>query len=275
MKATKTSFILFICFCFGSIFNISAQNEANIDSLFSPKRLLFERQHTKFQFNLIASSGRTERKYGRVDLQSRLGWSYFLMWSQTYHFNPTWGLEYGFLIGSLPFRHKFDLKTEDFETLDFDYLEYRTSLVEFIQIPLNVIYRKPLMSNLYLQLRSGISLRYILLEGLVSGTTSLNSPPLEIKYYQSYSEFDNNFRVNFNLGSGVSWLLPNNDFLDFQIIANLSPRNYIYNDYYFFPNTPDETFGHYRSNGNYVGLSVGYTFTKVRKILRRYRRRMG
>jgi hypothetical protein len=267
----KTTIFLSIIFLFISQ-SIKAQDKETLDSLLSPRRLLFEKPHTKFQFNLITSKGRTEREYGEVDLQSRLGWSYFLMWSQTHHFNPTWGVEYGFSIGGLPRRYRFDLKTEDFEALDFDYLTYRTELIDFVQFPLNVVYRKPVSSNLYLQLRTGISLRYILLEESISRTTSLSSPPLAIRYYESYSEFDNNFRINFNLGAGISWLLPNNDFLDFQIIANLSPRNIVYNDYYFFPDTPDETFGHYLSNGNYVGVSVGYTFTKVRKILRQYRK---
>jgi hypothetical protein len=194
------------------------------------------------------------------------------MWSQTHHLNPNWGLEYGFSIGTLPLRYYIDLKAQGFEALDYDYLLYSTNTINFIQLPLNIVYRKPVSSNVFLQFRTGISLRYILLEEYITTAISLSTPPLVLTYYESYSEFDNNFRINFNLGAGISWLLPNNDFLDFQIIANLSPRNIVYNDYYFFPDTPDETFGHYLSNGNYVGVSVGYTFTKVRKILRQYRK---
>ncbi|MDX2305262.1 MAG: hypothetical protein NW226_20800 [Microscillaceae bacterium] len=124
---------------------------------------------------------------------------------------------------------------------------------------------------MYFNLYSGISLRYILLQELTVSVTAIDQTSQFIPIFDSYSSFDNTPRTNFNLGTGISWVLPHFDMLDFQLMANISPYQYIFNEYYFFPGTAQETFGRYRSRGTYIGLSVGYTFTGVRKMLKRAR----
>ncbi|MDX2305260.1 MAG: hypothetical protein NW226_20790 [Microscillaceae bacterium] len=221
--------------------------------------------------NVYLDNGNIQREFSLADLENRLGWGFSLTWLHTSQINQAWGVEWGIKVGALPWRYYYEITKGGVANFPFNDLNYGTEYVQYIQVPLQLVFRKPVKQTLYFNLYSGISLRYILLQELTVSVTAIDQTSQFIPIFDSYSSFDNTPRTNFNLGTGISWVLPHFDMLDFQLMANISPNNYIFTDYYFFPGTAYETFGRYKSKGTYIGLSVGYTFTGVRKMLKRYR----
>ncbi|MDX2302070.1 MAG: hypothetical protein NW226_04685 [Microscillaceae bacterium] len=234
----------------------------------SSEDLFFAKGHNRFVASVYVNKGKTEREYGSANLENRLGWGFSFTWLHTYHINPTLGFEWGLGYGAIPLRYYFDIKESESGDLNYGLLMYGTDYIEYLHLPIQMVFRKPITQKLYFNVRPGISVRYILLQELTLEV--INTEPY-VEIFDSYSTFDNTPRVNFNLGTGISWVLPHFDMLDFQLMANISPYQYIFNEYYFFPGTAYETFGRYKSKGTYIGFSVGYTFTGVRKMIKRAR----
>ncbi|MDX2304391.1 MAG: hypothetical protein NW226_16415 [Microscillaceae bacterium] len=255
-------FLIYYPIIYASTTMIFGQNKDQ-----SSRELFFAKSHNRFEAGVYLSGGNTEREYGTTELESRLGFGFNFTWIHTKQINNAWAIEYGLGGGALPWKYLFEIEAG--RVFEDNFIEYGTEYVLYIHAPLQGVYRKPIRENVYLNIRSGISLRYILEEILTVGVTAIDENSNLTPIFRAYNEFDNAFRVNFNLGIGVSWVLPYFDMLDFQLRANISPRQYIFNDYYFFPGAADETFGHYRSRGTYVGLTVGYIFTRVRKMIKR------
>ncbi len=250
---------------------IVSSEAQEIDHLLTPERLLYVKGHDRLMFSTFLGGGKVERVYGEEELEERVGVGFSFTWLHTYHFNKNWGIEWGLSYGGLPWRFYYETEPER-GGLPYSSLNYHTFLNEYIALPLQAVFRTPIKPKLFLGIRSGVSIRYILLQELTGGGSSIQEDNSVIRVFDSESEFDNNFRTNFNLETGLSWLLPHHDMVEFQLIANISPRDFMKTRYYFFPGTEDETFGYYTSKGSYVGFSVGYTFTKIRKLYREYRK---
>lgn len=75
--------------------------------------------------------------------------------------------------------------------------------------------------------------------------------------------------LSFKLGSGIQWVLTNQNVLSIGIVAHLSTRNFVQGNYRVsLPNQP-ATVGTLRANGSYVGIVAAYSLT------RKFRKRIG
>ncbi|GAB4397745.1 MAG: hypothetical protein OHK0053_14830 [Microscillaceae bacterium] len=160
------------------------------------------------------------------------------------------------------------MDTAQVTSLPFNYPNLSNDYIEFIQFPLSALYRNAIHKNLWIEAEAGLSLRYILIEYLEI-THSYDDGSRQQDIFGSYSTFDNRFLPNLQLSFGVLWRLPHYHLLNAKILYNHSFNNIIFNEYVFFPFSPDRSNGRYFTNGSYLSLSVGYIFTKAKKIYRR------
>lgn len=255
--------------CALMLFQITHLKAQKIEKATQAWKLLFEKTHTKFQLSGILGRGKINVNYGDARLENVLGVGVSVLWTQIKNFSPRWGLLYGFQGGGFPKRYKFHFTEKEFNFLQYSIFTDNNVLIPFISVPIQAIYRYPLQPKTYFTIEGGISFRFILEELFSLGFSNNNG---RIYYLYSESEFNNNWQLNFNLNIGVSYLLPNHDFIDFRIISNYSPKNVIYNEYYLLYNTSGQTYGSYTGNASHVGISLGYTFTKVRKQMREHKK---
>ena len=84
-----------------------------------------------------------------------------------------------------------------------------------------------------------------------------------------YSNNDVNPWISFPINAGHSWLLKNNNLLQFAICSNFSFTKYVNGTYQV--NIPGQplTEGKYSSTGSYIGLSMNYVFTNANYRLRK------
>jgi hypothetical protein len=81
----------------------------------------------------------------------------------------------------------------------------------------------------------------------------------------------NNLRpwVNYNIGGGYSFLLRNNNFLQFNLLANFSNKKMVNGIYQINVTGKPTSSGLYSVNLSYIGLSISYNFTGANKRLRK------
>ncbi|NJL12929.1 MAG: hypothetical protein HC913_07985 [Microscillaceae bacterium] len=203
-----------------------------------------------------------------MQLRDHLVVNFFFAWHKRLNFGQKWGLSFGFGGGAIPWRNSFEVDTAQVTSLPFNYPNLSNDYIEFIQFPLSALYRNALHKNLWIEAEAGLSLRYILIEYLEI-THSYDDGSLQQDIFGSYSTFDNRFLPNFHLGTSLLWRMPHYHLLQFSLMYNYSPNNIIFNEHALFPASPDYSTGQYFTNGSYLGLSVGYIFTKAKKIYRR------
>lgn len=231
---------------------------------------LFKKAHLKFQLNTFTSSGEVTLFYGDVQLSTQRGGGVSAVITQQHHLSNSWSFLYGLEYGGIPMNIKRFFSTSSFSSLDEDVLVFSKMLNPYLAIPINVLYRTPLTKKTFLHFQGGTCFRYIT-DSSLSGTfaISFNRTGTNTVTRAFNHQYDNQFRLNYNFGIGVSVLTKRYDFIDIQVITHISPRVYLAQNEQHFLDLPEETSDQYRSNGSYIGVSVGYTFTKVHKQMKK------
>lgn len=238
------------------------------DSLLKSEDLLFKFNHHTLFFESFLSKGNISKSMGKADLANKLGVGFTGGWLYTYNLSRKFAIETGLSVGVLPIRYSFNLDSNSYN-VPYNYYNYGTQYIEFVSIPLNLVYRQKLKNKLLLNIRAGLRFRKIILEDL---EVEYLAESQRILYLHSL--FDNSFRINYRIGLGISKLLTNSHLIELQLIYNLSVHNVIDADYIFLATSLNDnltTIGKYKSKGSYLGLNLSYTFTKVNKYLKRLR----
>lgn len=113
---------------------------------------------------------------------------------------------------------------------------------------------------------------------MLGGVTFRYSPYIEEneehRFFSTYfrMQFETNpgkkVWLNYNVGGGYSLLLKNKQILSAGLYANLSFTSFAKGQYQFtVPNKPVVE-GKYKVNGSYIGLSIGYIFTRTNKHIK-------
>ena len=119
-------------------------------------------------------------------------------------------------------------------------------------------------------LAAGMSLLFNFLDG--SGSSSgyvVDYPNGGIKRYLTfYHEFNNKGRpwFNFHISGGHEWILKSKNIFQANLKLNYSPINPTTGTYQFATGVQPDLSGTYGVSGSYIGLSLGYIFTRTKKV---------
>ncbi len=118
---------------------------------------------------------------------------------------------------------------------------------------------------------AGINVRYYpddLSDGTGSFYPDINGQNVEV--FDLNLTIGNNYRpwINYNIGGGYSFLLRNDNFLEFNLLANASYTKMVNGDYQVNVTGKGMSTGKYSANLSYLGLTIAYIFTGTNKRLR-------
>ncbi len=103
-----------------------------------------------------------------------------------------------------------------------------------------------------------------------TGSTYPNVNGQNVVVYEINLTIGNNYKpwINYNIGGGYSFLLKNDNFLRFNLLANFSSTKMVNGDYTITVTGKPESSGKYSANLSYLGLAIDYIFTGTNKRLR-------
>jgi hypothetical protein len=120
----------------------------------------------------------------------------------------------------------------------------------------------------FLNLIMGISLRYSLQQfDEQFEAVYESSDGSYVNFYNRQLNLGNKGKpwVDYNIGGGYSWILPNNNIFRLNILINFSNTRFVDGSYQFTVPGQPITEGRYRIKNSFMGVSIGYLFTKTNK----------
>lgn len=271
--------IILLLFCFIPIsFGLYAQENNPKKDLCNCyediQEALFSRGHWSIRGSSFLSKGRLSNQIGQYAIQNPLSFGFSGTIDYTENFGKHFGIRIGFQVGALPLKSKFSIPhpTQDW-TIDNNRLE----IYEFWAFPIELIYRRSFHKNWLANVRAGVSLRKLSIDEFSIGTLVVDDLSNERYVFQWNNRFDT-FRHQPNLifGLGVSYINKYYHLISLNLVANVSLQDITINApipngsyYVFYPDDPEKySEGQFSTKGNYVGLELSYTFTRMRaKIL--------
>ena len=194
-----------------------------------------------------------------------------------FNFNKNYSLIVGLHGGAAARGFKLFITRSDFNpNLKFDVNETpQTNRIWdfYINAPIWIEKRWLMKNNNFWSVLFGANVRYYPIRNFGEGF-GVNYPDVNGNYVQVVNINDsigNNLRpwVNYNIGGGYSFLLQNNNFLQFNLLANFSNKKMVNGVYQINVTGKPQSTGTYSANLSYVGLSLSYIFTGANKRLRK------
>ena len=194
-----------------------------------------------------------------------------------FNFNKNYSLIVGLHGGAAARAFKLFISRSDFNpNLKFDVNETpQTNRIWdfYINAPIWIEKRWLMKNNNFWSVLFGANVRYYPIRNFGEGF-GVNYPDVNGNYVQVVNINDsigNNLRpwVNYNIGGGYSFLLQNNNFLQFNLLANFSNKKMVNGVYQINVTGKPQSTGTYSANLSYVGLSLSYIFTGANKRLRK------
>lgn len=184
------------------------------------------------------------------------------------------GVKTGFQVGAYPYDWGYDLNSSydtllgsnsefysnDFSAFDRDYFGY-------INIPLQLEYRKRINATKFFLGAAGVNLKWTLSQvtnfgysAALNDTTGINILRVRTKPAETY------LSVPLSLSAGIGFVLKNKNMLVLNVKSEIGFADLITGDFIFFPGQPYKSAGTYAKKGSYIGLEVGYRLTKGREM---------
>ena len=194
-----------------------------------------------------------------------------------FNFNKNYSLIVGLHGGAAARGFKLFITRSDFNpNLKFDVNETpQTNRIWdfYINAPIWIEKRWLMKNNNFWSVLFGANVRYYPIRNFGEGF-GVNYPDVNGNYVQVVNINDSigsNLRpwVNYNIGGGYSFLLQNNNFLQFNLLANFSNKKMVNGVYQINVTGKPQSTGAYSANLSYVGLSLSYIFTGANKRLRK------
>lgn len=117
-------------------------------------------------------------------------------------------------------------------------------------------------------LSAGLSLLFSFKSGLSTTWDIIDYPNGQSKqYFTRYEQFNNNGTpwFNFHISGGHEWILKSKNIFQLILKVNYSPINPSTGTYLFTTGILPDLSGNYGTSGSYVGVSIGYIFTRANK----------
>lgn len=182
------------------------------------------------------------------------------------HFNPKYSLIVGFHAGVGGRNHHLFIPKEEFTP----HLERNIDQKDRFTRTADLYFTLPLLLERRWQHKGGNHWNI---------TAGINVRHVTESFYEYYSYYGNvnvekfilmvgNKRkpwVNYNLGGGYSWLLPNLNFFRLNLMANYSNTDMVSGEYTITVTGKEPTIGRYTANMSYIGLSGSYILTGANK----------
>jgi hypothetical protein len=259
---------------------IAQQKQEKQDSAYSIKYrsiedIRFDRGHWSLRFTSLFSKGQVNHQYGTRLMENPTGFAMAGGIDYTENFGKHWGIRIGFMRGELPVRIKFEHVLVS-QNPQFRLSHSNTARIEMWTFPIEVVYRSFLNPQWIWDIRAGVAFRSIPLDAFtVSVSVGDDDTDRQIFVFENYLD-SNQYYATFNIGVGISRVLWDNNLLNLHLVANISPNSLMPpapppgRSYYYFwdENGLPESYGTFDTKGSYIGLELGYTFTRANKRIR-------
>lgn len=219
--------------------------------------------YSKNTFSFHLSNGFNKTKYeallGDKNIKSGIGHVPKLDLDYTFSLTEHFGISLGAGIGFFPFIHKVDPQNGFKGTEGWRYIDL-VNYNPFSRLTINVKYQKWVAPKYAIKALCGIGTYKFTPLGMEISSVS----PTGIDYLIN-AEYSGNFSYNFSTAFGVDRLLKNDDLIGLSITYDFMPQSIVTGSYYLENNTKN---GSLKNNGSHLSLSLNYTFTRARKMLR-------
>lgn len=184
------------------------------------------------------------------------------------------GVKTGFQVGAYPYDWGYNLNSS-YDTIfgssaDFfstDNSAFDRDYFGYINIPLQLEYRKRINASKFFLGAAGINLKWTLSQvtnfgysAAVNDTTSLDILRVHSIPAEKY------LSVPLSLSAGIGFVLKNKNMLVLNVKSEIGFTDLITGEFVFFPGKTYKSIGTYAKKGSYIGLEVGYRLTKGREM---------
>lgn len=228
--------------------------------------------HNHFSVNFIPNlthKAKIKRTAGRAELYSRPNFGFEGGINYTHNFNKKYGFETGIHMGVVPFDVRFHMSKDEFVLpwdTDFEH-QWAEYEIVYYSFPLLFEYRKDVKPGLLFSAKLGSNLRYYP-DGSagVSIEYELDSISPTVEIFSLFADVnpDKKIALNYHLSVGIIKTL-GYGLIRMNLVCNLSFNNRrMFGGSYWFRTPDDYTEGNYQINASYIGLEIGYVFTRTK-----------
>lgn len=143
----------------------------------------------------------------------------------------------------------------------------------YVSVPVWMEKRWVIKNNSFWKVMAGVNIRFYPVRYNAYGVEEIYSDGNgnQLKVLEIDALIGNNLRpwLNYNIGGGYSFLLPNNNYLQCNLVGNFSDKKIIDGTYQINVSGKPQSTGTYSANLSYIGLSFSYTATGAKKRVRK------
>jgi hypothetical protein len=276
--SSNLKFIIAVVLIFISCHNAFSQKEKNYTDSSRPATVLFGTSAMSFSISpYLANKAKTQFLSGNYPLKTLYMPGFEAGINYHVHLNKNYSIIFGLHGGAAARNFKLFISKTDFNpNLNFDVNEDGQLTGEYdfyASMPVWVEKRWFKTNNSFWSVAVGINVRFYPIryqrDLLLLSYQNVNQDQIEVLEINAL--IGNNLRpwLNYNLGGGYAFLLRNNNYLQAELVANLSGKKVVNGSYSINVSGKPQSSGKYSANLSYVGLSFSYIFTGANKRLRK------
>lgn len=280
LKTVLVTLAFSVLFYFSKPLSVHAQNNELI--IENVSKVLFKGNFFGFYINpYVAQKANCKSYTGAYSLKALNSWGIEAGGIYFINFNKSYSLIVGAHAGFSGRNFKLFISKSDFTPAlkdDIDLGKRETmDFALYLSAPLWFEKRWFGKNNSSWNIDAGINVRFNPDEAIYFydyGGSDVNDQFVPVLQMEGWS--GNNLKpwLNYNVGGGYSWFLPNYNFIRINLIANFSATRVINFDYTIDVQGKPQSSGTYSSTLSNVGISLSYILTGANKRLVKYYRKM-
>ena len=234
---------------------------------------IFRQPRWEFKYGSFLSNTHEEILSGALEFRTKYHHSFYFALKTHFNFNPHWGLVLGIDWGLQYFYYDLLIPGNTYG-LSGEFWDYDQDFNHFINLPIQLKYSIPLPKNWAFQSKAGISLKKFY-PSRFNGDYFYQSESDNINQKRQVvfqAQYKNQWDIFANVPVSVGFQKTFEDFsaISFDLIYSYAPSDMIEIPYTIFPGEDQESKGILKGKNNFIGIEVGYTLPKRKKIYREH-----